>query len=254
MNRTPACRNTRVTASADAGSTAKAAVRADAVEARDSIQALAIGAREVADGNAQLASKPAELAPGIAAAASGPRQPDSGVQQASTGARKLATGAGQPDNGAKEVDDGAHDLATQPDKGRDQVPGYTDAERAHLKTVAADPSTATTGDTSIGTLALTLFAAPASWAPALASYIVTRAVPGAVLTVREPTRRIILRPAIPGTTAAALATLAITVIADPVLKRGFAGSGGFLSIALLAASAFVALNQANRPWSPLIPA
>jgi putative membrane protein len=124
------------------------------------------------------------------------------------------------------------------------VPSYTDAERAHLKTVAADPSTATTDGTPIGTLALTLFAALALWALALATYIVTRAVPDAVLTAREPTWRIILRAAIPGATAAALAALAITAIAVPVLKLGFAGTIGFLLIALLAASAFVALNQA----------
>ncbi|HWD04157.1 MAG TPA: YhgE/Pip family protein [Kribbella sp.] len=222
----------------------KATVRANAVKTRDSVQALATGARKVADGNAQLATKSKELAAGIASAASGARQLDTGVRQANSGAQKLASGAGQLKDGAKKVDDGAHELATQLDKGRDQVPSYTDAERAHLKTVAADPSTATTDGTPIGTLALTLFAALALWALALATYIVTRAVPDGVLTAREPTWRIILRAAIPGATAAALAALAITAIAVPVLKLGFAGTIGFLLIALLAASAFVALNQA----------
>ncbi|NIH82202.1 hypothetical protein [Amycolatopsis viridis] len=56
------------------------------------------------------------------------------------------------------------------------MPSYTDAERAHLKTVAADPSAATTDGTPTGTFALTLFAALALWALALATYIVTRAV------------------------------------------------------------------------------
>ncbi|MEV6824872.1 YhgE/Pip family protein [Amycolatopsis sp. NPDC051102] len=222
----------------------KAAVRANAVKARDSIQALATGARKVADGNAQLASKSRELAAGIASAASGARQLDSGVRQANSGAQKLASGAGQLKDGTKKVDDGAQQLATQLNQGRGQVPSYTDAERAHLKTVAADPSTATTDGTPIGTLALTLFAALALWALALATYIVTRAVPDGVLTAREPTWRIILRAAIPGATAAALAALAITAIAVPVLKLGVAGTLGFLLIALLAASAFVALNQA----------
>ncbi|WP_037321421.1 YhgE/Pip family protein [Amycolatopsis orientalis] len=222
----------------------KAAVRANAVKARDSVQALATGARKVADGNAQLASKSRQLADGIASAASGARQLDSGVRQANSGAQKLASGAGQLKNGAEKVDDGAGQLAAQLGKGRDQVPSYTDTERAHLKTVAADPSIATTDGTPIGTLALTLFAALALWALALATYIVTRAVPDGVLTAREPTWRIILRAAIPGATAAALAALAITAIAVPVLKLGVAGTLGFLLIALLAASAFVALNQA----------
>ncbi|WP_020673147.1 YhgE/Pip family protein [Amycolatopsis nigrescens] len=223
---------------------AKAGVRANAVKARDSIQTLASGARQVADGNAQLAGKSATLTEGIATAADGARRLDDGIREANTGARKLATGSGQLDEGVKKVDDGAHQLATELDKGRDQVPSYTDDERAHLKTVAADPSTASTDSTPVGTLAVTLFAALALWALALATYIVTKAVPDAVLTAREPTWRIILRAALPGATAAAMAALAITAIAVPVLKLGVAGSIGFLFIALLAASAFVALNQA----------
>ncbi|MFC0437063.1 YhgE/Pip family protein [Kutzneria buriramensis] len=222
----------------------KAAVRANAVKVRDSVQALATGARQVADGNTQLAAKSAELAAGIASAAAGARRLDSGVREANSGSHRLAGGAGQLRDGVTKVDAGAHELADQLNKGRDQVPAYTDAERAHLKTVAADPSTATTDGTPVGTLALTLFAALALWALALATYMVTRAVPHAVLTAREPTWRIILRAAIPGATAAGLAALAITAVAVPVLRLGFVGSIGFLLIALLAAAAFVALNQA----------
>ncbi|MBB4688404.1 YhgE/Pip domain-containing protein [Amycolatopsis jiangsuensis] len=234
----------RFTAEAGKIDEGKAGVRANAVRARDSIQALADGARQVADGNEQLAGKSGELASGIAEAADGARQLDQGVRQADSGARELSSGAGQLDTGTKKVDDGAQELATQLDKGRGQVPSYTDAERAHLKTVASDPTTAATDSTPIGTLALTLFAVLALWALALATYIITRAVPDGVLTAREPTWRIILRAAIPGATAAGLAAVAITAIAVPVVKPGFAGSVGFLLISLLAASAFVALNQA----------
>jgi putative membrane protein len=124
------------------------------------------------------------------------------------------------------------------------VPSYTDEERAHLKTVAADPTTATVDSTPVGTLAITLFAVLALWALALATYIVTRAVPDAVVTAREPTWRIIVRSAIPGATAAWLAGLVITAIAAPVLNLGVVGTFGFLAVALLAAGAFVALNQA----------
>ncbi|MYW97653.1 ABC transporter permease [Amycolatopsis rubida] len=223
---------------------AKAAVRANAVKARDSIQALAAGARKVADGNAQLAAKSGQLAAGIASAADGARQLDNGVRQANSGAHQLATGTGQLTDGAKKADRGAHELATQLDNGRDQVPSYTNAERAHLTTVAAAPSTSAADGTSTGTLALTLFAALGLWALALATYLITRAVPDAVLTAREPTWRIILRAAIPGATAAGLAAVAITAIAVPVLKLGLGRTVGFLLIALLAASAFVALNQA----------
>jgi putative membrane protein len=143
-----------------------------------------------------------------------------------------------------KVDDGTQQLATSLNDGRDDVPSYTDEERAHLKTVAADPTTATVDSTPVGTLTVTLFAVLALWALALATYIVTRAVPDAVLTAREPTWRIIVRAAIPGATAAALAGLVITAIAAPVLDLSVAGTLGFLAVALLAAGAFVALNQA----------
>jgi putative membrane protein len=236
----------------------KTTVRASIVTTRDAVQKLAGGARQVADGNAQLADKSANLASGIATAADGAQQLNGGIQQTNTGARKLADGGGQLAGGSKDlasgagqlntgvikVNDGARELSTQLDQGRDQVPSYTDAEREHLKTVASDPSTATTDTTPVGTLALTLFAALALWAMALATYILTQAVPAAVLTAREPTWRIIVRAALPGAAAAGLAALAITAIAIPVLKLGVVGSVGFLLIALLAASAFVALNQA----------
>ncbi|WP_406635084.1 YhgE/Pip family protein [Amycolatopsis sp. WGS_07] len=234
----------RFTADAQKIDNATAAVRANAVKARDSVQALAAGARKVADGNAQLADKSGQLAAGIASAADGARQLDNGVRQTNSGAHKLADGTGQLTDGAKKADHGAHELATQLDKGRDQVPSYTDAERAHLKTVAATPSTSAADATPTGTLALTLFAALGLWALALATYLITRAVPDAVLTAREPTWRIILRAALPGATAAGLAAIAITAIAVPVLELGLGGTAGFLLIALLAASAFVALNQA----------
>ncbi|ADD45369.1 YhgE/Pip domain-containing protein [Stackebrandtia nassauensis] len=237
---------------------ARETIRQAAVDARDAVRDLASGARQVADGNATLASRAGELAGGIASAADGARQLDSGIQQADTGARQLATGAGrlstgagnlstgadQLSDGAKEVDDGARELASGLNQVRDQVPSYTKDERAHLKTVAADPTDADASRTGIGPLALTLFVAMALWALALATYIVTRAVPAAVLTARAATWRIILRTAVPGSCAAVLAALALTVIAVPVLGLGIMRALGFGAVALLAALTFVSLNQA----------
>lgn len=230
----------------DAGKidSAKATVRANAVQVRDGIKALATGARKVANGNAELADQAKTLTAGIASAADGARQLDDGMQQANTGAHQLSSGASQLSDGVVKVDDGTQQLATSLNDGRDDVPSYTDEERAHLKTVAADPTTATVDSTPLGTLTVTLFAVLALWALALATYIITRAVPDAVLTAREPTWRIIVRSAIPGATAAALAGLVITAIAAPVLDLSVASTVGFLAVALLAAGSFVALNQA----------
>jgi len=234
----------RVTADADQIDGAKAAIRAQAVQVRDGIQALATGARQVANGNAQLAKQSGTLAAGIATAADGARQLDTGVQQANSGAQQLADGARQVSDGTGKVNDGAQQLSSSLDKGRDQVPNYTDAERNHLKTIAASPTTLASDSASSGALAITLFAVLALWALALATYLVTRAVPDAVLTAREPTWQIIARAALPGATAAALAAVAITAMAIPALGLGVGGSFEFLGVALLAAFAFVSLNQA----------
>ncbi|MFI9380122.1 YhgE/Pip family protein [Kutzneria sp. NPDC052558] len=234
----------RLTADADQIDGAKAGIRAQAVQVRDGIQALAGGARQVANGNAQLARQSGALASGIATAADGARQLNTGVQQANSGAQQLASGSQQLSAGAGKVNDGAQQLSSSLDKGRDQVPNYTDAERSHLKTIAADPTTLAADSASSGALAITLFAVLALWALALATYLVTRAVPDAVLTAREPTWQIIARAALPGATAAALAAVAITAMAIPALGLGVGGSFEFLGVALLAAFAFVSLNQA----------
>lgn len=142
------------------------------------------------------------------------------------------------------VDDGARQLATQLDQGRNQVPTYSDAERANLKTVAANPSFAGITSPDLGDAAAALFVALALWACALGTYILTRAVPAAVQTSREPTWRIIARAAMPGTTIAVLAALVLSVALAPVLDLGFGRWLAFLAVTLLAALAFVALNQA----------
>jgi putative membrane protein len=159
------------------------------------------------------------------------------VQQLADGSQQLSTGTGK-------VNDGAQQLASSLDKGRGQVPSYTDAERSHLKAVAASPTMTAMDSTPSNTLAITLFAVLALWALALATYLVTRAVPHAVLTAREPTWLIIIRAALPGATAAALTAVAITAIAVPALHLGVGASFEFLGVALLAAFAFVSLNQA----------
>ncbi|ADD42993.1 YhgE/Pip family protein [Stackebrandtia nassauensis] len=219
-------------------------VRSNVVDTRDAIKKLAAGARKVADGNAKLAEKAAPLAEGIADAADGARQLSGGASKIDKGAGQLSSGADRLSDGASQVDEGARELAEGLLSGLDAIPNYTDEERDHLKTVAADPTAATMNGTPFNTLSITLFAALALWALALAVYIVTRAVPGQILTSREPSWRIIIRAALPGACAAALAALAITAIAWPVLELSPARALTFGAVALLAALAFTVVNQA----------
>ncbi|MGH8878672.1 MAG: YhgE/Pip domain-containing protein, partial [Stackebrandtia sp.] len=221
-----------------------AAVRGNVVDTRDAIKALSAGAREVADGNAALAEQAVPLADGISEAAGGARDLADGASQTNKGARDLSDGADGVADGASQVDDGAGDLAGQLKEGLDEIPTYTKDERANLKTVAADPTGTTLSDIPVGRLSIPLFATLALWALALAVYVVTRSVPEGIRTSREPTWRIIVRAALPGSLAAAMAALAISAIAIPVLGLGPARALTFTAVALLASFAFVALNQA----------
>lgn len=241
----------RAAAEAERLEQGKSKVRANVVDARDSVQALASGARKVADGNAELARRSTDLAAGIASAASGAREVDNGAQQLAGGARELAGGADELSSGARnlaagarDVDDGAQKLATGLADAVEQVPTYTDKEKSHLARIVANPSSAKVDGSPFGVLSITLLAALALWALALVTYIATRPLPAGLLTSRTPTWRIILRSTVPGTIAAASAAAIITVIALPVLDLGASRAFGFLLVALLAAGTFVSLNQA----------
>ncbi|MEV0893771.1 YhgE/Pip family protein [Promicromonospora sp. NPDC050262] len=264
----------------------RARVRADVVSARDAVQALRTGSRQVARGNAELATRSAELAAGIASAASaaddlnagaqgvasgagqvdsaagqlavGAADLDSGVAQTNAAAQQVAVGASglaagaddlvpgadQVASGAHDADDGAHQLASGLSDAVGQVPTYTDDEQDHLSAVASDPTTSTTTSAPFGVLSIALFSALALWALALVTYLATRPLPAGILTSREPTWRLTLRAAVPGSIAAASAALVISAVAIPVLRLHLSAAVGFVLVALLSAATFVALNQA----------
>ncbi|PUB27617.1 putative membrane protein [Promicromonospora sp. AC04] len=96
----------------------KVQVRGDIVSARDSVEALATGSRQVADGNAELAAQSVDLAAGIASAASGAREVNSGAQDVAAGARQVdsaaqqvASGASELDSGVRQTNEAAHQVA-----------------------------------------------------------------------------------------------------------------------------------------------
>ncbi|MFC3494409.1 YhgE/Pip family protein [Glycomyces rhizosphaerae] len=222
-----------------AGQLAEGTVRADegAVE-------LAAAAGAVDDGAQALAEAEGALDAGAMELAEAAGEVDAGAEQLAEASGEVDEGAENLADGAEQVDDGAEDLASQLSDGADGVPTYTDDERDNLKTVAADPTTADIDATGTGELALPLFATMALWTLALAAYLVTRAVPAGIVTSRESTSHAIVRAAAPGAAAAGVAALAITAIAVPVLDLSASRGLRFLGVAVLAAVAFVALNQA----------
>jgi YhgE/Pip-like protein len=238
-------------------------------EAADGAAQLAAGADELKAGAAQLSSGSGQLASGLgdaqnkvsavtaplkqlppplpgpmSGAASQVEQLASGVNSAASGANQLHDGAQQLETGIGRLSDGAHQLADQLAKGRDQVPTYDQAQRDRLKGVAATPAVAITDNTDVGAAVAAVAVALALWACALGTYVITRAVPAAVLTSRERTQLIVARAAAPGVTVAVLATLALSLILVPVLSISAGRWFELLGVTLLSALAFMALNQA----------
>lgn len=238
-------------------------------KAADGASRLAAGADELEAGAGQLSSGAGQLASGLGAAQSkvstptaplaqlpapppGPlsgaasqiEQLASGVNSAAAGANQLHDGTQQLEGGLGELSGGAHELADQLAKGRDQVPAYDQAQRDRLKGVAATPAVAITDSTDVGAAVAAVAVALALWAGALGTYVITRAVPAAVLTSRERTSLIVARAAVPGLTVAVLAALALSLILIPILDITAGRWFGLLGVTLLTALTFMALNQA----------
>lgn len=228
-------------------------------QAADGAAQLAAGADNLKAGAGQLSSGTGQLASGLgnaqsqvsAVTAPPPGGPLTQIEQLASGLNAAASGANQVNDGARQLEggigqlsDGTHQLAAQLAQGRDRVPVYTKAEREHLKNVVATPSVAMTDNTDIGAAVAAVAITLALWACALATYVITRAVPVAVLTSRERTSLIVARAAYPGVTVAVLAAVALSVISIPILHLAVARWFQLLGVTLLTALTFIALNQA----------
>lgn len=238
---------------------AVAGIQESAAEARDAITQLADGSEQVAEGNEALADEAPALVDGIAEAADGAAELNTGIQELDDGAGELASGSTQLADGTQEMSSGADDLAggageahegtqemaSELDDGREDLPNYDEDEREHLRDVAANPAEAAfSGAPDFGRAAVVLFVVLALWAAGLATYLVAPAVPASVLASREPSWKLIVRAAIPGASVTAVTGVVITAGLWPVLELGFGDAMAFLGVTLLAAAAFMVLNQA----------
>ena len=121
---------------------------------------LASGTRESADGASQLADGSSKVADGTRKSADGATALADGSHKLADGSTELAGGAGKVADGAGSLADGAHKLADGSDKlssgasqlsdgsgklasglreGADKAPSYSDAERAAMSEMAAQP-------------------------------------------------------------------------------------------------------------------
>jgi YhgE/Pip-like protein len=233
-----------------------------ATQLTDGADKLKTGAAQLSLGSGQLASglgaanskasavtAPLQQLPApppgpLSGAASQIEQLASGLSSAATGANQLHDGAQQLESGIGQLSDGAHQLASQLAQGRDQIPVYDQAQRDRLKGVAATPAVAITDNTDVGAAVAAVAVALALWACALGTYVITRAVPAAVLTSRAGTWMIVARAACPGATVAVLAAVALSLILVPILSITAGRWFELLAVTLLTALTFMTLNQA----------
>lgn len=197
-------------------------------------QSAAAGARTLASGTGQLVDGADRLSSGAGSAAAGGRQLADGAQQLESGSAELAEGAGT-------LSDGLAD-------GVDQVPSYTDSERATLADVVSAPVVASLerehAVPSYGYGLGPYFMAIALWVGAMAVYMIVRAIPARAVASTAPTWRI----ATAGLgTGFAIGVVQVLVLAF-VLRYGVglepARPWGWLVFGFLVSAVFMAINQA----------
>ncbi|QAY69373.1 hypothetical protein [Xylanimonas protaetiae] len=201
------------------------------------------GADDLADGAQQLASGATTLRGGLDQVAGGTRDLAGGIGDLASGAGGVATGAGGLADGAQQLADGAGTLSDGLGQAVDQVPTYSDGDRATLSSVVATPVRAP-GDDSLDTGSTgPLFAVVALWLGALG-----------LTTVRRPSRERLL-----GSTRGALG-LALADLGVPVAVGAVTGAAvgailagvehlstggwfGAVGVGALVSVVFVALHQ-----------
>lgn len=219
---------------------------------RSDTDALARGANRLESGTATLSADMSRLSSGAGRVAEGSREALAGSRRLASGAKSLQDGAGTLAEGSRSLasgsetlakgagrlETGANELSKGLTEARDEVPSYTEAERNHLKTVAATPMKSRwTGRVGFGRAATVLFLVLALWTGALGASLLLRALPPGLLTSRSPTRRLLYRTLVPAAPAAAVTGLVLGAALGPVL-----GLDPARWAALAATSALIALT------------
>ncbi|GAB3811000.1 YhgE/Pip domain-containing protein [Tessaracoccus terricola] len=172
-----------------------------------------------------------------------------GVVTAADGTQDLADGVVQLDDGAQQLADGVDTFATELSAGADQVPTYSEEERAALSTVVASPvdgSDELASNNSVGLAALLLVAG--LWLIALAAFVVARAVPSDVVSSRAPSIALWARAVgLPAILAAGLGVV-FGVVGSVVVGLGLGRSLGLVFLLAALGVSFVLVNHALVAW------
>ncbi|AEV81566.1 Phage infection protein [Actinoplanes sp. SE50] len=203
---------------------------------------VAAGARQAATGAAAVRDGAHRLAGGAGQLVSGAGRLATGADQLTTAVRRAGTAGQRLENGAQSLAGGAADLADGLNDGRNQVPTYTDAERAHLRDVAATPIEAT--ETAVGGLTAGPIVVLVLWLGALVTLILTPAARRDPLTWHGPTWRLAVLNARPLLRYAAAQAVVVSAAAEAFLRLAPLRVIALLAVAVLIGVAFILVIQA----------
>ncbi|ACZ32217.1 YhgE/Pip N-terminal domain protein [Xylanimonas cellulosilytica DSM 15894] len=224
---------------------------ADGAEAlSDGLGRLATGADQVTSGASGLASGARDLSSGaralsggIGQVASGTGELAGGIGEIASGSRGLASGAGDLADGVGQVAGGAEEISDGLGQAVDQLPAYSDGDRATLASVVANPVQAPGDDTLETGSTGPLFAVVALWLGALGLTTVVRPSPARLLGATLGAPRLALADLAVPTAVGAATGAAVGGILAAVEHLSVGGWFGAIGLGALVSVVFVALHQ-----------
>lgn len=233
----------RLATGADQVASGSSGLQSGAGQLASGASALQGGVEQVADGASSLSTGVGQLASGARGLASGADSLADGLGVLASGAEDAAEGAGGLADGVSRLAGGAGTLAGGLGRAADEIPSYSDGERAALAHVVANPVEAPTERTLDTGSTGPLFAVVALWLGALALTAVVRPSPSRALLGTRGGLRVALEDlALPGAIGIGTGTLVGVVLA---WVEGMTTSGWFATIGLgaLVSVVFVAVHQ-----------
>jgi putative membrane protein len=218
-------------------------------ELHDGTGKLANGTGKLTKGAKQLADGVQKLAVGTGKLDEAGKQLATGTQQSATGAEQLSTGLTKLGDGGDQLATGAQELADGLQQGADDLPTYSESDRAKLAEVASTPVATERPDGLFAAESTTtLLMALALWIGGLVSYLLIRTVPSDAFGSAKTSVRLALEGVAPGVVIGAVQAVLLSVMVTALLDLSAGGFLGLLGFGLLAAAGSAVLNHALVAW------
>lgn len=223
---------------------------------RDGVGQLVNGASQLSDGAGQLSDGASQLATGVnqfddglGTYVDGVNQFADGVTQAAEGAPELADGLTQLSDGTEQLHEGLGTFAGELETGAEELPSYSDDDRARLSEVITNPVSAPGGVAGPnGTATVSLLLVIGLWLGAMLSFVAVRPVPSTVVASRASSLALWARTVAMPALVVSVQGILLAAIGGGVLGLN-AGPTALLALFLVGiAVSFVLANHALTAW------